>query len=368
MQNELSQIHLVDLIGGQLFDDDYGQQWRPSALVDQLDNSTQFANRYFTVLPDYGVLQAAGPDSAGFLQGQLTNDIVKSASSSNLQLSGYCTPKGRLLASFWVAKHSDSLIDLVLSRGLAESVRKRLSMFVMRSKTKLLDQSSERTVLGFNARANDAGGQLALEKAVLIAQKLDPESRVWHFDEPDNGRALMIVSHTALAALIAELACFAQPVASDVWRYTEIQRGLARITPLTAELFVPQMVNFELVGGVNFKKGCYPGQEIVARSQYLGKLKRRSLLAYASSAPKAGSDVFIDGKDEPIGQVVMAADVPPQFSTDSIEHPTGAIVLFEASLPAIETAHIEGAATEAFLNAGGARLSLVPMPYSFPTM
>lgn len=260
-------------------------------------------------LEDLGIIAASGAEAAGFLHNQLTNDVAQ-LGANEVRLAGYCTPKGRLLATFVMWKHDDAIL-LQLPRALQPTIQKRLQMYVMRAKVTLSDLSDSRVVLGLGGQA--AGAALsawfpALPAAPYTSVSNDAGTLLRLADAFDAPRyqwvATAAAAQDAWPVLTAQLAA----VGSRAWRLSSIQAGVPQITLPTQEQFVPQMLNLELIGGVNFKKGCYPGQEIVARMQYLGKLKRRMLLASISApAVSPGMDVFSDtDPDQPCGMIVNA--------------------------------------------------------------
>jgi folate-binding protein YgfZ len=245
------------------------------------------------VLPDWGLIRARGDDAASFLQGQLTQDVTGLA-VGKARLAGWCSAKGRLLASFVVWRAAGGEFFLACSADLLAPTLKRLSMFVLRAKCKLDDASQEFVVhgaAGGSAQAVPPGRVLEAANVTMIG--LAPADGV--------ARALWVAPRGA--ALPAAPALDAAP-----WAWLEVASGVPRIAAATSELFVPQMVNFELVGGVDFQKGCYPGQEVVARSQYRGTLKRRAALFTAPVAARPAQELFHSADPgQPAGQVVLAA-------------------------------------------------------------
>lgn len=240
-------------------------------------------------LNDWGVIRAQGPEAAKFLHGQLTQD-VEHLQDGEVKLAGYCSAKGRLLASFVMWRRGTEEVLLACSADVLPVVLKRLTMFVLRAKCKLSDASAELPLWGLAgeaaARAGDGaepGERLPLPQAVVAGEPV--------------ARALW-VGATAPGAAVLDI---------EAWRWLEVHSGVARIVAATAEQFVPQMVNLELVGGVNFQKGCYPGQEIVARSQYRGTLKRRAYVLHGTAPLQPGQEVFLSGEaDQPAGMVALA--------------------------------------------------------------
>lgn len=262
-------------------------------------------------LSHLGLLQIEGEDAVTFLQGQVTNDI-KLLDGSNSQYAGYCTPKGRLLAIFLAFAHHDH-IHLQLNGALTEPILKRLKMYVLRSKVTISDVSNSIVRIG-----------LAGEKATLALQQVfgaAPETphALLNLDTANilrlpgtQPRYEIFVTADHAANIWAQLKTVAVPVGAACWNWLETNAGIPEIGTSTQEAFVPQMVNLDLLGGINFKKGCYTGQEIVARTHYLGKVKRRTYLAHLAvdQVPQPGDSVFGADTAEPVGQIVRAASAP----------------------------------------------------------
>jgi folate-binding protein YgfZ len=264
-------------------------------------------------LSDLGLISITGDDAAAFLHNQLTND-VEHLGPTEARLAGYCSAKGRLLATFLMWKSADAVF-LQLPRHLQAAVQKRLQMFVLRAKAKLADASDDKVALGIVGES----------AATLLAQWF-PDVPATPYAKAETEAGVLIRVPDAFGApryqWIAPVDMAQKawpllmqalpPLGTAAWRRTEINAGVPQITQPTQEQFVPQMINFELIGGVNFRKGCYPGQEIVARSQYLGKLKRRMVLAtLATQDAKPGMEVFSGADpDQPCGMIVNAERNP----------------------------------------------------------
>lgn len=276
-------------------------------------SSTAPVSDYLAPITDLGLIAASGEDAAHFLHNQLTND-VEHLDMAHARLAGYCSPKGRLLATFLMWRSSDSIM-LQLSRRIQPAVQKRLQMFVLRAKAKLLDATESHVMLGLGGAAAAA----ALSNWFPAPLPTEPFQKV----DSDAGTLIRVADAAGVARYqwittqqIAEdawptLTATLRPVGSHVWRLADIYAGIPQITQATQEHFVPQMINFEVIGGVNFRKGCYPGQEIVARSQYLGKLKRRMVLARIdASNVKPGTEIFsVSDAEQPCGMIVNAENV-----------------------------------------------------------
>lgn len=251
-------------------------------------------------LDHLGVLAVTGADAENFLHNQLTNEVL-GLPSGGMCLAGYCSAKGRLLATLLVWKSEDGVL-LVMPRELLPGVQKRLQMFVLRSKVTLRDASEDCVVVGVAQQD---------PQSVPFSGISEGSAAPW---PPSMGlqRALWI-GPVAQALRVWETLTAQLPATSaSRWRWLDIRAGLPMIVEATREQFVPQMVNFDLVDGVNFRKGCYPGQEVVARSQYLGKLKRRMLLASCTAdTAAAGMEIFSDADPaQPCGMVVNAERSP----------------------------------------------------------
>ena len=268
-------------------------------------------NTFITSLGHLGAIAVEGDDAASFLHNQLTNDVL-GLNDTTARLAGYCSPKGRLLATMQVWQSAHQIL-LLLPREILPAIQKRLQMFVMRSKVKLADVSDSTTLIGL---VNPEASLLApyfpeLPVEAYAMRQSSAGTLIRQPDAIDMARYLWITSAEPAKALLARV-----PAASaSLWRWSEIQAGIPQITLPTQEQFVPQMINFEIVGGVNFRKGCYPGQEIVARSQYLGKFKRRMLLAsvnvHETYAVNAGAEVFAaNDPSQPCGMLVNAEAGP----------------------------------------------------------
>ena len=305
-----------------------------------------------SLLPDWGLVSVSGPDALAFLQGQTTNDLAGQA-PDEVRFNAYCTPKGRMLVSGPLWRDGEAL-RFAVSRALAEPLRKRLSMFVLRAKAKVEDASNEVAILGLTGEpAADALRDLGIEapEPMRAARGSDPALLAIGFAPVAavGPRWWLVVPVAVLAETWRRLAHRLAPASSSWWRAGEILAGEPRIVPATSEMFVPQTVNWELVGGVSFRKGCYPGQEIVARMHYRGKPKRRGFAARLpgdpDSAPTPGTDLLAEGANEPAGTVVGSAPAPGG----------GLVVLHEAV--------IDAALKGLLRTPDGRALQALPLPY-----
>ena len=266
-------------------------------------------------LSHWGVLRALGPDATSFLQGQLTNDVV-SLTTSQVRLAGFCSAKGRLQASFLMWRTGPDELLLACSASVLAATLKRLSMFVLRAKCKLTDATAELALTGVTGAA---------------AQTFSGSAAPWTKLDTPHGAVLRLpdvggLARCIVAAPLGSAETGQPPLSLDAWRRLEVRSGIPLIEAATVDQFVPQMLNFELVGGVDFQKGCYPGQEIVARSQYRGTIKRRMFLFTCDALAQPGQEVFHSADaQQPAGMVVNAAPAE-----------AGGVALVEVKLAALE--------------------------------
>lgn len=391
--NEAAARRAAQACGAQLLDDPHGPQ---SRFVSEAKVSIQAEPRgspamqghsrallaagALSLLPDWGIVTTSGAEAVKFLHGQTTNDIEGQA-LDEVRLHGYCTSKGRLLAGGPLWRDGEAL-HFAVSRPLAEPLRKRLAMFVLRAKAKVEDSSDRFAVLGLCGGAAAAAlraigidvpapGRVTRLVGAGAVQTDSGEAAGSGGAAPADGaadfrevpaacalglapldgigtRCWLIVPIESLHAVWTKLAGMLAPVDSELWRVTEILAGEPRVVPATSEAFIPQTLNWELVGGVSFRKGCYPGQEVVARLHYRGKPKRRTFAARLpeGAALVPGAELFAQDSAEAAGTVVSCAAEPDG----------GLVLLYEAP---IATAEQGGLRSD-----DGRVLESLPLPYS----
>lgn len=254
---------------------------------------------YVHPLTHHAVLAVHGPDAAKFLQGQLTCNI-NYLSPSQAGLGARCTVKGRMLASFYIAAQSEGFL-LILPSEQLESLRADLAKYAVFSKVTISDASAAWQLFGLSADAALINAwQLGEQAGQCVAHEHGLMIRL------HDGRALLCLNSSAdSSALLSGLASADE----NTWQLANIQAGLAEVTAATRELFIPQMLALQSLGGVSFKKGCYTGQEIVARMQYLGRLKRhlQRLQAAADTSLQPGMELFSPVHSSSVGEVVSVA-------------------------------------------------------------
>ena len=301
-------------------------------------------------LSDFGVIKVSGEEAQKFLQNLLSSDI-NTVNEKTAQLSSFNSAKGRMLATFLIWQQAGDYL-LQLPRSLTTAMHKKISMYVLRSKVKVSDVSEEIVCLGLSGN----------EAASLIKQHFNASlEQDWTVAQHEQASIVRVSAQRYQISTPVQhaidlwnaLARTAKPAGSDCWNWLNISAGIPVITPATQEQFVLQMSNLDLLGGVSFKKGCYPGQEIVARTHYLGKQKRRMFLAHveAESAPVAGNEVYSeDAAGQACGMVINASPAPGG----------GFDLLAVMQISSRE-------ADKVHLNAvDGAALKFLPMPYPLP--
>ncbi|MBB3193735.1 CAF17-like 4Fe-4S cluster assembly/insertion protein YgfZ [Roseateles terrae] len=329
-------------------------------------------------LSDFGVMHAQGEEAAKFLHSQLTQDLALQT-LQQARLAGFCSAKGRLLATMLAVKPDHQSVLMALPADVLPATLKRLSMFVLRAKCKLSDASGDWAVWGLSGEvaeqwlgevmgaqppaqtwqvgrfmaaagpvqdgaspAQDAGtpSQVAAGGATQEA----PQALVTRLPDDGTGpRFLLLQPSAAPAPALPALAL-------EDWQGLDVRAGLAWVRGATVEQFVPQMVNLEVIGGVNFQKGCYPGQEVVARSQYRGTIKRRThpFALDGEVTPQLAQEIFhSEDPGQPAGLVAATGR--------SAGHP---VLLAEVKLAALETGSLH------LGSAAGPRLTLQPLPYT----
>ncbi len=295
-----------------------------------------------TPLTHLGVIRVEGDDAAKFLHGQLTNDFVL-LGLNEARLAAFCSSKGRMQASFIGFKRSANEILLICNRDILPPTLKRLSMFVMRAKAKLSDATDDFMLYGLAGEAVAiASKNIAVSAQPVWAKAdLDAINIITLYPAGDTPRALWLAPTGTPAPVGPRLS-------EQDWAWGEVKSGIAMISTPIVETFVPQMLNYESVGGVNFKKGCYPGQEVVARSQFRGTLKRRAYLAHGDVALQKGDEIFAsDDEIQPVGTVAQAA-ASPLGGFDAI---------VSAQVAAFEAGHLH------LKSASGPALTLTAAPY-----
>ena len=252
----------------------------------------------FGTLNSYSLVKFTGSDAATFLQGQLTNDI--NLLDTEWQFTGYCNPKGRLLALFQLWKSGSNEFHALLSKDLTDSILKRLRMFVMRSDVEITEIDTD--ISGFDSL------QTLIEQHPN--QTKDSNLEI-HNSVSINENGGFVLNVADRYIMISEQTGDSQPYDSQ-WTAKNITDGLPEIRNTSSELFIPQMLNLDLINGISFKKGCYTGQEIVARMHYLGNLKQRMFTCITDSKIDNitfGEKIYNNlNERKTVGNIVSAAE------------------------------------------------------------
>jgi folate-binding protein YgfZ len=301
------------------------------------------------LLDHLGVLQFSGEDAETFLQGQLSCDVAEVGLRSG-RYGAYCSPKGRMLANFLLWRE-EAGFHMALSRDIAPSVHKHISKFVLRAKVKISDTSDAIVMAG---AAGPKAGQALQEVFSDFPKQPNEVSRqpgTGTIINLKDGRFLLALTPSSAVVLRQRLANSLVPVRASAWRWLDIRDGVPLVSAATQDQFVPQMANFELLGGVSFQKGCYTGQEVVARMQHLGKLKRRMFLANVPAEAKAGDPLYSEDLGDQASGGVVNAEASPDGGYDL--------------LAAVQTASREGS-TVHLKSLGGPVLRFLALPYAIP--
>jgi len=294
-------------------------------------------------------LRIQGRDAEAFLQGQVTSDVAALASGAS-QYSAWCTPKGRVLANFLLRRIDRETFEFLLPEPLLAPIRKRLGMFVLRSKVTLEDTDASTARVGLGGPAAKALVEAAIGTVPPALRSI-----------PVDGGELLQVRGTRFVAILAteqaeqfwdRLAKSARPAGFPCWKWLTVRAGVPVILPATQDQFIPQAINWDAIEGVSFQKGCYSGQEIVARTHYLGRLKERTVLAHAEqTALEPGVRLYSASfGEQPCGTVLNAAEAPDG----------GIDFLAVAQLSAAADADLRLAA------ANGPSATLLSLPYELP--
>ncbi len=310
-------------------------------ILDTLQTGAVFAD-----LAPLGLIAFSGEDTTTYLQGQLTNDVRKLAAGA-AQYSGFCSPKGRLLASF-LLWNKDGETYMQLAGELQEAIQKRLSMFILRSKVKARDARAELVRIGVagNAAARLIESTLGALPPTDMSVAHTPAGSVIRLAAE---RYQIVTTAESAATFSATLERDASQIDYPAWQWLEIRAGIPTILPATQEQFVPQMVNFDLTNSVNFQKGCYTGQEIVARTQYLGKLKRRMYLVHSGSSAAPGDELYSADMEGQASGMIVNAQPGPNGGWD-------ALAVVQISSAGAHPIHLK--------SLDGARLAIEPLPYA----
>lgn len=336
----------IEFLGAQ------GAHWQDGAVAHFGDAAAELdaAARDATVLADlshYGLIGLSGEEAQSFLHSQITND-VRGLNDSLAVFAGHLSAKGRMLANFLVLRRQGDIL-LMLPAGLREALQKRLSMFILRAKVVARDAGGEWVRLGLSgpeaeALAADALGVAAPATRMGVAQT--DSAMLLRLGD---ARFDLFVRPEAAPAVWQGLAARARPVGAPAWDWLLINAGIPAVLPQTQDRFVPQMANMDVLGGLSFNKGCYPGQEVVARSQYLGKVKRRLFLARVESPCTPGDELYApEPADQSCGQIANAAPAPGG----------GYDALVVALAPSVEAGEVR------LKSRDGAPLRFRPLPYA----
>ncbi len=298
-----------------------------------------------TDLSYFGLIKISGKEAEKFLQGQFIND-VRQVTAERSQLSAWCSPKGRILINFRLFKRDDAYYMLLPQENVAATL-KRLKMYVLRAAVKLEEFGDHLPRIGVANNTEMLTDCLGFAPPTEVDASLT-KNQITVLRIPGIQPRFIVFTETPEDFWQCSRA---RQVGAGVWELLDILAGLPQIVPATSEKFVPQMVNYQAIGGVSFKKGCYTGQEVVARMQYLGSLKRRMYLAKidTTTLPQPGDALRVSTNEENIGVIVNAQP-----------HPDGGVIV----LAVISISHVESG--EIHWEQGEC-LHFMDLPYSLST-
>jgi len=302
----------------------------------------------FCELAQFELIRFAGAEAQAFLHNQLSCDVA--ALTGNTSTYGsYCTPKGRVLATFLLWRAGEDFF-MQLPSPLREPIQIQLSKYILRSKVKATNASSDWTLFGVAGKDAAALVQRTAGQVSKVVHEVAQAPEAMVIKLPDD-RYEIIAAREKAPAVLASLDSGAEKADPDYWNWLDIRAGIPAVLPDTQEAFVPQMLNLDLIGGVSLTKGCYPGQEIVARMHFRGTLKQRMYLANiaGSDRPQPGENLYSsDFGGQACGRIVNAAS-SPEGGYDA--------------LAVIQIASAEHGDVH-WKSASGPALKLLPLPYA----
>lgn len=297
------------------------------------------------------LIQVTGEDAESFLLGQFTNDL-RILDETHTQLSAYCTAQGRMLAIFRVLRPADGF-TLMLPAELRDPIVQRLRMYVLRSRV-TLTPVDDMVVIGLSGSGSDALVMDLFGESPATADSCVSKDGMTAIRVGTKRTRFELVIPVARAETVWDhIGQKAQAVGTAAWNWLDIQDGIPAVYAATSEAFVPQMANLDALDGINFKKGCYPGQEIVARMHYLGRLKQRMYSAHLSvdQPPEAGAKLYAPSFGEQAAGTIVDAQIAPTGGVDAL-----AVI----QIGAAEAGEVHLLATD------GPNLNLTELPYSLP--
>ena len=310
-----------------------------AAPADTAGTGAMLAGDAVARLGSFAVLRASGADALAFLQGQLTADVGEVGAAAS-RLAAWCSPKGRVLATFrLLADPAGRGYLLVCERWFVAKLLARLRMFILRADARIDDVSGEVGVAGV------AGTRALPDRAAAWAQSAEVDDAAVFGETvitraPGRHRRFVVAGpHVYVASVAAPRAGRARRADDGAWHLADICAGVARITEDTSDAFVPQMLNLDRLRAVSFEKGCYVGQEIVARAQHLGRIKRRAYVGRTDTAIAAGDPIVDAARDggPKVGEVVAAQPHPDGASAACV-----VVNIESASSPALRAGRSGG--------------------------
>ncbi|HEY6239904.1 MAG TPA: folate-binding protein [Burkholderiales bacterium] len=311
------------------------------------DSAEARTGNIFVLLDHLGVIQFSGQDAGTFLQGQLSCDVAGVSPRSSTH-GAYCSPKGRMLANFLLWRE-DAGFFMALSRDILPSIQKHISKFVLRSKVRVSIASDSVVLAGISGPHADRVLRSTFSDFPAKPNEVCHAPGVGTVLRLTDGRLFLALAAAAAPGLLGQLEGSLSRSDARIWRWLDIRQGLPLVTASTQDQLIPQMANLELIGGVSFDKGCYTGQEVVARAQHRGKVKRRMFLANVSAPTEAGDALYSEDLGDQASGMVVNSEASPDGGNDL--------------LAVVQTASREGS-TVHLKSLGGPVLRFLALPYS----
>jgi folate-binding protein YgfZ len=301
----------------------------------------------FAVLGHLGVLAFSGEDAQSFLQGQLSCDVANLGLRSSTY-GAYCSPKGRMLANFLLWREETGFF-MALARDIVPAVQRNISRFVLRSKVKVSDASAGLVLAGAAGEQADPALRAVFSDFPKKPEEASRQRELGTVIKLKDGRFVLALAPSGASLLRQRVEGFLKPVDARAWRWLDIRSGLPWVSAATQDQLLPQMANLELLGGVSFSKGCYTGQEIVARAQHLGRVKRRMFLANVAAAAAAGDELYSADLGEQASGTVVNSEASPEGGHDLL-------AVVQSASRDHSTVHLK--------SPGGPVLRFLPLPYA----
>ena len=267
---------------------------------------------FMTALSGYSILKISGNDAGAFLHAQLSND-VRRLEPGSIGMGSWCNTQGRMLMNFYLIRNEDHFF-LILRSGLKDKVIKRLTKYILRSSVSIEDMDHELALAGISCSTGEERVEpiLGSPAPAMHTSILHQGLRVSRVGDAGSHRYLILGTIREMKSFWGRAAGKLRPEPRESWKLQDILDGLGWVDENNTEQFLPVEFNLDYLGGVSYGKGCYPGQEILARIRHRGRVKKRLYLAHLKNGtlPQSGEDLTADGDPHHIGCIIEAASIP----------------------------------------------------------